>query len=39
MADFHAYGFAGGIAKPYKVSELGEVIRRTISQACEASEA
>ena len=30
MADFQKYGFAGVIAKPYKVAELGKVLNKVI---------
>jgi hypothetical protein len=26
MSDFISYGFAGAIAKPYRVSELAEIL-------------
>jgi two-component system cell cycle sensor histidine kinase/response regulator CckA len=29
MANFHQYGFAGVIAKPYKISELGKVLKNS----------
>lgn len=32
MADFRHYGFRGVIAKPYKVSELGDVVRRVMGE-------
>ena len=32
MTDFGEYGFKGVIAKPYKASELGEVLHRTITE-------
>ena len=30
MADFQKYGFAGVIAKPYKVAELGKVFNKVL---------
>jgi CheY-like chemotaxis protein len=30
MADFQKYGFAGVIAKPYKVAELGKVLNKVL---------
>ncbi len=32
MADFQKYGFAGVIAKPYKVAELGKVLNKIFTQ-------
>jgi CheY-like chemotaxis protein len=31
MADFQKYGFAGVIAKPYKVAELGKVLNNALT--------
>jgi PAS domain S-box-containing protein len=31
MADFKAYGFREAVAKPYKIEELGEAIRKVMS--------
>jgi len=31
MADFQKYGFAGVIAKPYRVSELGKVLNKALT--------
>jgi hypothetical protein len=33
MADFEAHGFRGVIRKPYKIEEVGEILRRVISGA------
>ena len=30
MAEFRNYGFAGVVAKPYRIKELGEVVNRVI---------
>ena len=32
MADFQKYGFAGVIAKPYKVAELGKVLNKVLTK-------
>jgi PAS domain S-box-containing protein len=32
MADFRKYGFRGVIAKPYKIGELKEIVRRVITE-------
>ena len=32
MADFQKYGFAGVIAKPYKVAELGKVLNQVLTK-------
>jgi DNA-binding NarL/FixJ family response regulator len=31
MADFQKYGFAGVIAKPYRVSGLGKVLNKALT--------
>ena len=33
MAEHKKYGFAGVIAKPYKISELGKALRNAITSA------
>jgi hypothetical protein len=30
MAEFEQYGFSGVIAKPYKISELGNILNQVI---------
>jgi DNA-binding NarL/FixJ family response regulator len=32
MADFQKYGFAGVIAKPYKVAELGKTLNKVLTK-------
>ena len=32
MAEFRNYGFAGVVAKPYRIKELGEVVNRVIKE-------
>jgi len=32
MSDYRSYGFAGSVAKPYKVSELSQVLRSVLNE-------
>jgi hypothetical protein len=31
MSDYRTYGFTGAIAKPYRIDELAEVLRSSLS--------